>query len=159
MQQMLGIHPEAHCNRKTRCRRCGRKDHQESSPDCHKVNRPDCGCPDRCTNCLGLHAADDPACAARPAVKNGVIQRLSKARRQEIRKAQANAFRAKTSGSACRGKYMATDNTRADIARSEVEDMDTDATPNSQPPTQSQPKASPSGSRTNPFQLLNEETN
>ncbi|OJD20323.1 hypothetical protein ACJ73_08345 [Blastomyces percursus] len=61
-----GFHLERYCNRNPRCRRCSSRDHQEGHPACHKEDNEDCGCPDRCTNCLGPHAANDLSCPARP---------------------------------------------------------------------------------------------
>ncbi|OJD09440.1 hypothetical protein ACJ73_10313, partial [Blastomyces percursus] len=103
------FHPERYCNRNPRCRRCSSRDHQEGHPTCHKEDNGDCGCPDRCTNCLGPHAANDLSCPARPVVKNGVVQRHPKTRKNDIRKAQNQAYWTKSKDCFCGGRYSTLD--------------------------------------------------
>ncbi|OJD09428.1 hypothetical protein ACJ73_10324, partial [Blastomyces percursus] len=100
-----GFHPERYCNRSPRCRRCSSKDHQEEHPACHKKENEACGCPDRCTNCLGPHAANDPSCPARPVVRNGVLQKNSRSRQRDIRNAQNQAYWAKSADCFCGGRF------------------------------------------------------
>ncbi|OJD24518.1 hypothetical protein ACJ73_04126 [Blastomyces percursus] len=103
------FHPERYCNRNPRCRRCSSRDHQEGHPACHKEDNEDCRCPERCTNCLGTHAANDLSCPARPVVKNAVVQRHPKTRKNDIRKAQNQAYWTKSKDCFCGGRYSALD--------------------------------------------------
>jgi len=75
-QQCWGFHPDRHCDRNRRCGRCAHDSHEHQ-----------CAIPPRCTNCLGPHPADDPACPARPRRQNGQVTRLTKRQSQAVRAA------------------------------------------------------------------------
>ncbi|OJD10503.1 hypothetical protein ACJ73_09773 [Blastomyces percursus] len=103
------FHTERYCTRKPRGRRCSSKEHQEGHITFHKEENTTCGCPNRCTNCLDPHAADDLSCPIRPTVKHGIIQRHQKSQQKAIRKTQNTAYWMKTKDMPCEGRYTILD--------------------------------------------------
>ncbi|KID59265.1 reverse transcriptase, partial [Metarhizium hybridum] len=75
-------HTRHACNRQTRCKRCGKTNHNSDS----------CTAAEQCANCLGPHIADLTTCPARPKRVHGLLQRLSKEQRALIRQMGSQLF-------------------------------------------------------------------
>jgi len=71
------------CSRSRRCRVCSRKDHTEETHPHSNANESEL----YCTNCCRPSPADHPDCPARPTLKQGIIQRLSRSQLLALRKA------------------------------------------------------------------------
>lgn len=66
------------CNRHARCNNCSKSlDNHPEGP---------CTAPSRCANCRGPFPAGHNGCPARPAIKNGKIQKLTKRELQSVRR-------------------------------------------------------------------------
>ena len=70
--QCWGFHDPHRCTRKPKCCLCSSPDHTEKFHPKIPLQAP------KCTNCLGSHRADSPACKARPISQNRSIKHLPK---------------------------------------------------------------------------------
>jgi hypothetical protein len=100
------FHDERYCTRKQRCRLCSSTEHLEASHSCPQGNQ-DCDCPKKCAKCSGPHAADDPACPAKPSITKGSILKKTRIELTAIRNAQALAQKAKAKESKCQKQSSA----------------------------------------------------
>lgn len=83
--QCWGFHDPHRCTRKPKCCLCSSPDHTEKFHPEIPLQAP------KCTNCLGSHRADSPACKARPISQNGSIKHLPKSQLKALREANQHA--------------------------------------------------------------------
>jgi hypothetical protein len=75
------FHPARLCNRRPCCVHCGGREP-------HQV----CPIPERCTNCLGCHRADAPACPCRPVRQSGAIIKKTAKEKKRLREVGARSW-------------------------------------------------------------------
>ncbi|KAL7938305.1 hypothetical protein V8C35DRAFT_148175 [Trichoderma chlorosporum] len=111
---------DAHgCVRSSVCFKCGNKAHEGA-----------CDRRQQCANCLGPHEPTDPKCPARPKTVNGLLRRLTRQERLQVRKACRQLYELENANPKAGGRNLAVNDRATPITPTpaparDVDDMDT----------------------------------